>query len=139
MAVKTYDPDQVVVVFVEPISGFAADALVKLERAEDTWKPYVGGDGEVSRARSRNRMGTCTITLAATSASNDTLMAQAALDEATSNGVAPLLVKDLSGRTVAEAPNAWIRKLPSTDFGREVGTREWVIDCDQLILTVGGN
>jgi hypothetical protein len=73
----------------------------------------------------------------ATSASNDTLSAQHALDEASGNGAVPLLIKDLSGRTVAEAPNAWIRKLPMVEFGREVGTREWVLDCDELIMFVG--
>jgi hypothetical protein len=139
MAVKTFDSDMLIVVFVEPISGFEKESLVKLEREEDTWKKYVGADGEVSRSRNRNRSGSVTITLASTSASNDTLSAQHALDEATGNGAVPLLIKDLSGRTVAEAPNAWVRKLPMVEFGREVGSREWVLDCDELIMFVGGN
>ena len=140
MATRTYDSCEVIVsVGGQPITGFAQGSKVTLERDEDAFTKYIGVDGEVSRSKNCNKAGTATITLAQTSPSNDLLSELAANDEAANTGVVPLLVRDLNGTTLAAAPDAWVRKMPSTAFGKEIGDREWVLDCGRLNLFVGGS
>lgn len=136
---QTYDPAQVVFTFAgNLITGFAEGSFVEVSRDEDAFTKHVGSDGEVARTRNRNRAGSVKVTLMQTSESNDLLSAQAALDEAAGTGVGSLQVKDLGGTTLHDSPNAWIRKVANTTFAKEAGTREWVIDCDNLSMTVGG-
>lgn len=121
------------------LTGFAPGTYIAAARNEDAFKIQVGSGGTVARTRNPNKSGRITFTLQQTSPSNDQLSAIAADDEATGKGVGALLIKDLLGRTVVEAPNAWIVKLPDVEFSNEAGTRQWVLECDQLIMTVAGN
>src|SRR3990172_6475750 len=103
MALFRYNPDEVTIVFAGvPIFGKGEARFLSVEQNEDTWSPFVGVDGEVTRARSTNRSGRVTITLLQSSVINDALSALAALDQATpgGDGIGPLLVKDFSGRTL---------------------------------------
>ncbi len=135
----TYDPDKVVVSFMGNIlTHFADGTFVTLERNEDAFTLMVGADGETARARNQNRSGTLTLTLMQTSPSNDILAALAAADELDGLGVGPLLVKDLQGSTLALAQNAWIKKIATAEFGKELGSREWVFEMDSLQLFNGG-
>ena len=80
-----------------------------------------------------------TITLAQTSPSNDVLDALALLDENTSTGIVPALVKDNSGRSIHFSALAWIRRVPTSEFGKEISNREWVIDLADYESFSGGN
>ncbi len=120
-------------------SGFADGDFVKISRDVDSYSKVVGADGYISRALSANRGGSIEITLQSTSPSNDVLSAMAAQDELTQTGIGSVQVKDVSGRTICSAQNAWVKKLPEVTFGTEVGTRVWALDCDHLIMSVGGN
>ncbi len=136
---KNYDPGRVVASFKGiQILGFMDGTFISGERAEDAFEMAVGAQGDVTRVRNRNRTGTVTMTLQAASPSNDLLSAQAILDELSGIGYGPLLVKDLNGLTVIEAPIAWIKKSPTVEFGDEASGREWIFDCADLILVVGG-
>lgn len=141
MALKTYNPAEVTIVFAGiPISGYAEGTFVSIERNEDSFALQVGADSNATRAKSNNFSGRVTLTLIQSSASNDALSAQLSLDEQDDGaGIGSLLIKDLSGRTVVEAEQAWLTKPATTEFGREASEREWVIETDKLIMGVAGN
>lgn len=142
MQTKTYSPDLVLAIFgPNRIQGFADGTFVKVERNEDSFKVLVGADGEVTRTRSLNRSGRVTFTLLQTSESNLYLAALVAADELTSNGtgVLPLMIKDRNGNSLHAASEAWVLKPAAGEYGKEVGTREWVIECGDLKTFEGGN
>jgi hypothetical protein len=134
-----YDPANVVITWGNNlIQGYAKNTFIKASRSEDAFSMDVGADGEVSRARNRNRTGTVEVTLGQWSQSNDVFSAGALADELTGTGVQPLLIKDLFGTTLLEAPHAWVKKRADIEFGREQGDRVWVLDCDLLLGNIGG-
>lgn len=140
MSVKTYDPKQVLVTFGGfTLSGFADGSFVTVERLEDAWSMQIGTDGEGTRSKSNNRSGSITIQLMQTSDSNQTLTALALADELSNSSALPLMVKDNSGTTICVAETAWIKKMPSSEFAREAGPREWVLETDNLVMNLGGN
>ncbi len=142
MALHTYDPSQVTIIFAGvPVSGFGEGTFVSVERNEDSFALQVGADGEATRAKSNNRSGTVTVTLIQSSIVNDAFSALVALDENSpgGDGIGPLLIKDLSGRTLVAAETAWIRKPATVEFAREATEREWVIETDRLNIFAGGN
>jgi len=137
--VKTYDPKKcLVIIGGVPMSGFGEDTFVAVARDEDAFTKVVGADGEVSRSKSANRAGSLTLTLMQTSLSNDVLSALAAADELDGRGVVPVLIKDLTGTTTLFAAHGWIRKVPDVELGKDIGTREWVIDTADMDVFVGG-
>lgn len=138
--VKTYDPGQVaVIVGGKIIGGFADGSVVKVSRNEDAYNLKVGVSGEGTRARSRNKSGKIEIMLMQSSDSNDVLSGFALADEASNSGAVPALVKDASGRSLASAATAWVKKYPDSEFKKEVDTRTWVFETDELDLFIGGN
>lgn len=139
---KTYDPDQILMNFAGiPIGGFADGTFVSIEPVSDAFTEVVGADGECARSKSNDRRVRVTFTLLQTSDSNDVLSAVHTTDLKSPNGsgVAPLGVKDLSGRTVLVEPTAWIVKAPTVGFDKTAGNREWVLMCPDPELFVGGN
>lgn len=140
MAVKTYDPKKVVVSFGgAPLTGFAPGTFVEITYDEDAWTKMVGADGEGARARNANRGGKVKVTLMQTSVSNDVLSGYFVADRDLGTGALPLFVKDLLGRSLAVAVTAWIMKAADVKFGKELDTREWTFDTDNLEVFVGGN
>lgn len=136
---QTYDPGQIVVSFSGNLLTGLAETFVSAERSEDAWSLAVGADGKATRVRNRNQSGEVTITLQASSPANDILTALAKADELSGIGVAPLFIKDLRGTTLVSGPRAWIKKMPSVEFGKELSDREWVFGCDPLDINAGGS
>lgn len=140
MPVRTYDPKSVIVnVAGVPMSGFADGTFVTVERSNDTFSKVSGADGVVSRAKTNDRSGTLTLTLAQTSPSNDTLAALAVVDELTNLGVVPFSVTDVSGRTKIVSAFGWVKKPAKAEFGKEISNREWAFDLADLDIGNGGN
>lgn len=138
--VMTYDPKQVsVIVGGKIIHGWADGTFINVERNEQAFAMKVGVDGEGSRAKSNNKSGKITITLMQTSASNDDLSAFAAADELSNSGAVPFFMKDNSGRSLVTALTCWAQKYPNSEFAKEVGTRTWVFESDDIEIFVGGN
>lgn len=136
----TYNSKLVTVSFRSALlSGFADGSFIKADASEEDWSLVIGADGEGARGKNNNRSGRVTLTLLATSASNDVLNSFRREDLLTGQGKGPLVVKDLSGRTLAFAADAWIVGAPSVEFGREVSDREWVFESANLDLSIGGN
>lgn len=135
-----YDPTKVVPVYYGNIlSGFADGAFASAKRNTDKMTAYVGSDGQVTIVKSADDTGEITITLAQSSASNDILTAIANQQEIGPIVSGPFMLKDLLGTTLISAQNAWIKKRPDVEFGKEVSTREWVLGCAKLIMNIGGN
>lgn len=142
MALSTYDPSQVAIVFAGiPITGFADGTFLNVEQNEDSFTLQVGTDGDGCRSKSNNRSGRVTFTLGQWSACNDLLSALHNLDVNTPNGdgIGPLLIKDLSGTSMYIAEKAWITKPPAAGFGREAESREWIIETLDLEQHHGSN
>lgn len=138
--VRTYDPKKVVVtVGGVPLSGFADGTFITAARENDAFSKVSGADGIVSRAKSNDKSGSITITLAQTSPANDYLSMLAKRDEETNTGVVPVMVKDFSGRSRYISGFAWVRKQPDGEFGKEISDREWVLDVAHMELFTGGN
>lgn len=136
----TYDPKKNLVIFggIE-IKGFAEDAIIEAEPLGDGMTTVVGCDGETARSIDPNQNWRMTITLLATSKSNDYLSAIHVADKNTGKGILPLLFKDLSGRTTFFASQAWITKLPNISRQKEVGECEWILETGPADVFVGGN
>lgn len=142
MSLKTYDPKQVSMVFAGIIiSGLADGSFVKVEPNADSFSLMVGADGEACRAKSNNRSGKITFVVMQSSPANDALSAlhNVDVDSANGDGIGPCIIKDNSGRTLVLAEKAWIMRQPSAEFGREVQTREWVLESNEIQAFHGGN
>ena len=139
MGTKTYDPAQIIAT-VGPaiITGFADGTFVKASRETDTFTDYAGADGEVTRARSRDKRGTVEFTLSQASPSNDLLSALATMDEQLGTGIVPFLLKDVNGTTLCAGGEAWVKKPADVEYGKEVGTRAWTIRVARLLTFAGG-
>lgn len=138
-AFKNYDPGRIIVIFKgAQIQGYAEGSFVKASRSEETFKTSVGAGGDVVRVRNRNKMGSVVITLQAAAASNDVLQAFHDTDELTGLGYGALMIKDLNGSTLITAEKAWIQKPADGEYGADSPSREWTIDCAEIIIKNGG-
>lgn len=140
-AVKTYSPDKVKIIYgVLPLTGFADGTFVSVEQMTDGVTSQAGADGEVARAMSSDKRVRITVTLQQTSSSNDVLSA-AYLADQTSGGAIPLpiAISDLRGSSLVFASSAWIVKMPTAEFGKEIANREWVFETASADFNVGGN
>ncbi len=140
MALKSYNFGKVAVIFGgRQLTGFADGEAVSVERNEDAWSLLVGADGEATRAKSNNRSGRVTIRLLQTSESNAILNDFAKADDLADAGAQALFIKDNSGNSLYSAEQAWIVKMPAATHGNEAGTREWVLETDNLVINEAGN
>lgn len=137
---KTYDPSKVLITYNNfALSGFADGTFATVTRNEDMWTLSVGCDGEDTRSKSNNKSGTFEITLMQSSESNQILSDFMLADELSNSGSGPLLVKDASsGTTLYMAEQAWIKKAPDSEFGRESGSRTWVFETGVVAVNIGG-
>jgi hypothetical protein len=135
-----YSPDLIVITWGSIIIAGAADGtFVTAERAEDGYSMKVGATGAVTRVRSLNRSGSVKITLQQSALTNDLLSAAYEADQAFNTFITlPIMIKDLNGNTLIHATNAWIKKLPSVEFGKDLSNREWTFDCANMDTFVAG-
>lgn len=137
---QTFDFRKVAVSFNgQLITGYMDGTPISAARDADAFNRHTGADGETSRAANADKGGTVTLTLKQTSAGNDLLSRQHALDELTNGGTGVLNITDGSGRTVLNCAEAWVKKYAEVTMGQEIQGREWVIDCGKLELNVAGN
>jgi hypothetical protein len=121
--------------------GYAADEFMTLEWAEDQFTPYVGGDGEVSRANTNNGLATITLKYANTASANDRLTALLQADLAMPNGAGAGIysARDKRGRLVVFSERAWIMGFPGYTAGKTVQVVEWKIQlADARGSFIGG-
>jgi hypothetical protein len=137
---KTYDPNQVVASFGgRTLGGFVKGSFIEIERDEDAYNYTSGVNGEGTRSKSISKSGKIHLKLQPTSDSNDVLSAFAAADELNNGGLEPFILKDVSGRTLVSAEQAYIVKYPKIEFDEDVTEREWILQTDNLLIFAGGN
>jgi len=140
---KNYDASEVslIVGAIEIDSGRAKGPFVRVEMESDDFDDDVGADGEVVRWKTHDRRATVTVTLMASSASNQALSALSNLDRLTPNGagVVPFLLEDRNGDTVLESLECWVKKQPPVEYGAEPGTREWVLRLSNVQGLIAGS
>lgn len=139
MAVRKYNPKQIILTAGPyAITGFSDGSYVRVEFDEDHFNKRTGTDGEVTRTQNNNYTGKVTFILDQASPANDLLSGLAALDRVSGDGIVPVTVRDINGTTIAFAQEAWVQKIADVDFANESQDREWVMDCGQMDVFVGG-
>lgn len=140
MSLHTYDPKLLVVTFSGvPLLGFADGTFLTVERSEDMWNEVTGADGITSRAKTNNKSGLATLTLVQTSPSNDVLSALAQADEDFNTGVRPFTATDLEGTTKIFSALGYVKRIPSSEYGKEITNREWQLFLADTKIFVGGS
>ncbi len=143
MGAKIYDADQVSLSFMGvPIdSGYADGEFVTVEQSEQDFTAKIGTDGEVTRSKTNNRHAVIKVKLMQSSSGNAALSAINNLDVATPGGagVGPMLIRDRKGTSLYTASKCWIAKPPDVSFDREATSREWQLECANLVRFDGGN
>lgn len=139
--VKTYDSKLVIINFFGvPLTGYADGEFCSVVSSSERFTKQSGADGEITRSKSNDNTSEITVTLKQSSLSNNYLSGILELDRIANNGKGPFSIVDLSGTTLMEWPQAWIRQPPDQSFGKENGDRAWVFDTGQpLIESIGGN
>lgn len=126
VGVKTYDCRKVIVTYGGSIiTGFAEDSFVSIEPNGEGTTHVVGCDGEVSRSLDPDRTFNVKIALNQTSDSNSYLRKIYKMDRITGTGILPLLITDLRGGVIFQADQAWIKRHPSTVWGKSTQNREY--------------
>lgn len=132
--IKTYNSREVIVTLgTHIVSGYAEDSFVTIEDAGEGITSVCGCDGEHSRSMDPNRAANVKIVLNQTSESNKYFNTLRKLDRDTGEGIVPLMITDLRGGLLAHADEAYIKKRPSTVYGKATQNREWEImtgDCE---------
>jgi len=137
-----YIPDLVAVSFADvPLRGFGPDTIIRVTEDADAFTDQQGIDGDSTVVRSNDRRGVATVILAASSPSNDDLSSIFNESLASKNGsfIGVFSLRDPSGRLVLESRQAFIRKPPDVELGREAGTREWNFRLLRIRRFDGGN
>lgn len=137
----TYDPKRIMIIFGgKQITGMAEDDMVTINPLGEGMQIFVGADGEVARSIDPNECFEVTISLSTASKSNDYFSNMYNLDRENGGGIAPLLIKDLSGSTMFFAKEAWVQNFPEATRGRTVATQSWTLNTGKVDSPiVGGN
>lgn len=145
MLLATYNPSELIVVLLGvPVQGYADGTFVKIEYDEDLFSLQVGAGGDGVRTLNQNRAGKITVTLLQGSPTNLALQLKADLDapldrtKPAGKGTGPCTVTDLNGTILASCETGWVMKIPGAEYGKEAGTREWVIQTHELSVKHGG-
>jgi hypothetical protein len=138
--VRTYDPSKVrVLIGALVMTGFADGTFVKINRSGDAFDKKRGADGTVDRINKSAYDFEVDFSLKGTSPLNASLSGLLATDQLTNGAIFPLTIQDLSGNSLFEAPQAWIKKDPDQDFADSLNNRSWKIDTGAAANLIGGN
>lgn len=139
--VGTYSPDKVnVVLGGYPLTGFSKETFINIEPLGEGTESESGADGEVARAISSDHRYRVTMTFQQTSGSNDIMTGLLTLDRRSGAGIVPLVITDLSGRTLFAASQAWVTNMAGAAMARTLQDREWVVDTGRpSTYLLGGN
>ncbi len=139
---KSYDARDIIITWGEvELEGATDGTFVVIEYDEDAVKKHTGAQGDVTVTISANDGGSVTWTGNQGTPTHDRLSAIAALQRKKGVGLIkkPILVKHTNGNTLVVGPEAWIKKVPKTEFGAEHNPREWIFDIAHLNLFVGSS
>lgn len=138
--IGTFDFKKLNVIFgIAKLTGFADGDAVEVAEESPAFNSMSGADGHVDRVKNNANYLTITLRLRQTSPTNQILSAIHIADRVAGTPL-PILIKDRLGNTLITASQAWIEKFPTTTFGNEAKTREWVIKTgSDYLVYIGGN
>lgn len=137
---KTYNAGKVSIeVDGKTMQGLAKDTFVRVEWDTQLWAKLVSADGFPSRSKSNDLSGKITITLNQTSESNAVLQEIQVEDYESDDNIVSVIIKDNSGETEIVIAEGWVVSQPSSEFGSEEKTRDWVFECGKIQMAEGGN
>lgn len=138
MSVSTYDPKSVsLIIGGLPITGFAEDSFIEIERDEELYTTEAGADGEITRSKVVSDTATCRVTLQQSSRDNAILSALHTADRLSNAGITPFLFQE--GLNVVAGAQCWVQKLPTLEYGKTAGGRQWEIRIAKAEFTINGN
>ncbi|NQX68486.1 DUF3277 family protein [Paenibacillus alba] len=128
MSTKTYDPKSVsVIIDGIYLTGFSED-MVEIEKDEDSFEVKVGAQGDTTRAKINNNLGTIKITLQQTSPQISYLDGLA-----NSGKMFPITVISAgTTRETSSATEAFIGKPAARKYGNAAEDREYEVKCMDL-------
>lgn len=137
---KTYDPSEVsLIVGGHIVEGGVEGDFVTVARDEDSFSYHSDINGGGTRSKNPNHAGKITIKLQSSSTSNEFLSSLISADELNGSGIVPVFVKDNSGNDLHVSEASYITKHPDAAYSKEVGEREYIIQCENLKMFSGGN
>lgn len=147
MALRKYNPKRITGSWTGTIKGrsfavrfqgFMDGSFVSADYNEAHVTRHDGGHGEASFMLNANRGGAVTIQLVQGSPTNDEL--SRLIPDADRNylPIGTLAFDDLNGTTKILSEEACIQKTAAVEFGTNIAGRQWVFECAQLQLFVGG-
>lgn len=131
--VKTYSPGEVVAVAFGAIISSWDEITVVLDEDKFSFTSDVSS-GEATRVENKSKLGTITLTLPQASADNGVLSAIDAL-----GSLGPVSIFDKSGSSLHVMAKGTIVKSADVGYGKENGSREWVIRGNLDVNVIGGN
>lgn len=144
----SYSPEDVVVTITtsggvtHQVSGMVEGTFITVNRNVPFATLYTGSDNTSARVVRKNKSANISINLHQTGESNDVftaLMDLDAQDPTSGNGVFSIFIKDLNGRSLYHADQAFIGTQPDSSFAQEITARDWVIHAIDLQQFIGGN
>lgn len=119
--------------------GIAKGTFVTQQRDTRTWRIEKGCDGDYTRVRTNDFLGTVKFTIRGGSRINLLLHIAQQVDELTGLGISPYGFGDFSGSTSWASPIAYLDGPPVDAFGDRETNRVWTLICCPIIpLSIGG-
>ncbi len=139
--VTTYDPAQVqVVVGGAILTGFEPVTFINIVRSVNNFITTIGPDGkELIRTKSNDRSALMTLTLRQVSAVNLILANLANRDEVDSDGVVPIMVKEIGTDTEFISAKGWIEKPADASYAETPQGRAWAFMLAEVPMGHAGN
>jgi hypothetical protein len=136
---KTYDPKQVqVIVNGVALQGFSEDSVVKVTRQADAFTQTIGVDGEGTRSKSNDHSAEIEVSLKQSSESNVVLSALANADRDSNAGLVAVMVKDNNGDSLHMCEQAYIKKMPDSEYNKTATDRVWTLVTDKVVDNISG-
>lgn len=140
LTVRTFDPKQVVVALGPyTLTGFNDGTFIKIKRGGKPFEKKVGADGTVDRINKNRTDFDVDVVLKQTSPLNAILSGALVADQLTNDGIYPLTIADLSGKSLFEAPQAWVSEDPDVEYADSLGGRAWKFETGAGANLIGGN
>ena len=141
MNLWTYSPEDVTITIggFYGIEGVYDGSFVNVKKDLISHTATRTTDGIVARTKVVNSTYTIELTLMASSPSNDMLTRLWQLDELTSRGMFPLLIKDTRGTGYFFSTETWIEDVPALSYSNTIESYTWVLRSDRGMIHIGGN
>ena len=138
--IRTYDPAEVQVIIGAVIGyGYADGTFIKIVRDGNAFEKKRGADGTIDRVNKNATDFSVEFTIKRTSPLNAILAGLLVADQASNAGVFPLTIKDGSGNSLFEAPQAWIEKDPDQEYSDSLGNNTWKFSTGPGVNLIAGN